>query len=1499
MKNKKIVWLIIVTVIISISTSWAQGSMISIGGEVAPVINTTETYYLSLAPNLTIIQGNWESPQGGQTISQTATSIKIKWTSPNGYVSYRATQTQVGSTNTGPMFASLLVYPVPPPAIPLAPTIGNFCDRNILTYATPPEDVEYFWHTDATDPNIGQDSNKTITLTTGNTIYLSARGIDSGLWSEVRTVNYAKASPTTWYSDADNDGLRDPTGTSVQECNKPLGNWTQSNIIDQCPNEPGSEQQNGCPTTGEVSEGFNTITSRGYDINGTLKAASKSYYNTLGKVIQSQALDIKTNRIWASDIKYDLQNRATLQTLSAPIREFNMFEYEGDFVKKIDNSNYTKTDYDNANNETPNPIGNTYGTLGWYYSSGNIDEDYQDITDYPFAKSIYSTLIPGKVLRTVGGEKINGEWKQTYTFSMRASNELSQTEAFGDSKYNHDNYKIIKTVHRDVHGNENVVFTDTDGKTLATARSGGTNTRSMSIEIGDRRYVDIHVPAGNNMGFTTSPGGSYAVYDLITENKVTPSESLPNGFYRVFGSGVVNYKENYYDYALNEYDLIGRLIASYQPLNKLKTEYKYNTLGQLTYTKSPDEGEAWFKYRRDGQIRFSQNSKQLANTEFSYTNYDGLGRPIESGVFNEGAITFTNADSIIENIDNPATTADEDGLPDTNCSEQQFTTYDALNNADLTTLGAIHNSYSTPTFLAGNVAKTSNGNTTTYYSYDVYGRVKWIVQEIPILGTKTIDYKYDPITGAVLEVDYQRYATTSNDRFIHRYNYDPIDNSLIKVETSADGGNTYTTNAEYKYYETGALKRTEIAPLNGTALQGIDYVYNLNGQLKSINHPSLEQSKDPGGDSNDLFGMMVDYHSTDYNRTQRSNIETTTFGQDQYNGNIKGIRWNSSYQKLSGGKERVYDYRYNKNNWLTDAYYGKYSTPQSTNAKENETYAEIVSSGATLNLEATNSITLLPGFHAQNGSVVTTKIIDVGGFLGTNGDYDVTGITYDANGNIQALKRNKNTVGNNNSMDNLSYNYYSGKPNQLKRVDDAAGDVSGAEDIGDQVGDSSGENYKYNSIGQLEENVDEKIKYFYNASGLVTEIHKNNVPLVKFFYNDKGHRVKKEIYTAGSLTRTDYYVRDATGTTLAIYEGANVKEYTIYGASRLGVYNKADDSSVYQLTDHLGNVRAVVQRSGNDAVAMVATDYYPFGMPMPNRNVEGNYRYKYQGQEKDPETGKEAFELRLWDSRIGRWLTTDPYGQFYSPYLGMGNNPISFRDPDGGFVCDDCPEGIFADGTEHISADGGTYVYDAEIGRWSDGAAITFNVKYTGEKKHYQELGAALLMRGAVINSTAAAVDGHLPFMDAAALISEGLVLTTYGYFAIQTFTHSDYEVSTTTKDTELPSILLYRGVHAKHPGYASALMGVATPFALGPVGHNDPALHNSEDIGNNHSIFTSWTTLKQIANYHATKHGPGGLILTKRFRINQLVPSPDIFDEGEWLVPGVVTGASVSLPSR
>ncbi len=51
-----------------------------------------------------------------------------------------------------------------------------------------------------------------------------------------------------------------------------------------------------------------------------------------------------------------------------------------------------------------------------------------------------------------------------------------------------------------------------------------------------------------------------------------------------------------------------------------------------------------------------------------------------------------------------------------------------------------------------------------------------------------------------------------------------------------------------------------------------------------------------------------------------------------------------------------------------------------------------------------------------------------------------------------------------------------------------------------------------------------------------------------------------------------------------------------------------------------------------------------------------------------PENPWYAFELRMYNQDIGRWFAPDPYGQFASPYLAMGNNPVSGVDPDGGYV---------------------------------------------------------------------------------------------------------------------------------------------------------------------------------------------------------------------------------------
>jgi RHS repeat-associated protein len=84
-------------------------------------------------------------------------------------------------------------------------------------------------------------------------------------------------------------------------------------------------------------------------------------------------------------------------------------------------------------------------------------------------------------------------------------------------------------------------------------------------------------------------------------------------------------------------------------------------------------------------------------------------------------------------------------------------------------------------------------------------------------------------------------------------------------------------------------------------------------------------------------------------------------------------------------------------------------------------------------------------------------------------------------------------------------------------------------------------------------------------------------------------------------------------------------------------------------------------------------NHFPFGMLMPNRSENsGQYRYGFNGMEKDDETKGQGnsydFGSRIYDPRVGRWLSLDPLIKRYpdvSAYSFVSNSPILFVDPNG------------------------------------------------------------------------------------------------------------------------------------------------------------------------------------------------------------------------------------------
>jgi len=83
---------------------------------------------------------------------------------------------------------------------------------------------------------------------------------------------------------------------------------------------------------------------------------------------------------------------------------------------------------------------------------------------------------------------------------------------------------------------------------------------------------------------------------------------------------------------------------------------------------------------------------------------------------------------------------------------------------------------------------------------------------------------------------------------------------------------------------------------------------------------------------------------------------------------------------------------------------------------------------------------------------------------------------------------------------------------------------------------------------------------------------------------------------------------------------------------------------------------------------------YPFGMMMPGRKYEptSGYRYGFNGKENDNEIKGEGnqqdYGLRIYDPRLGRFLSVDALAKKYpelTPYQFASNKPIKFIDLDG------------------------------------------------------------------------------------------------------------------------------------------------------------------------------------------------------------------------------------------
>ena len=323
---------------------------------------------------------------------------------------------------------------------------------------------------------------------------------------------------------------------------------------------------------------------------------------------------------------------------------------------------------------------------------------------------------------------------------------------------------------------------------------------------------------------------------------------------------------------------------------------------------------------------------------------------------------------------------------------------------------------------------------------------------------------------------------------------------------------------------------------------GLDYAYTLSGWLKGINTPTLSPSLDPGADGSgtsqfapDEYGMVLSYYNGDFKRSTSPYISSNAYALNStlplYNGNINS--WISKTQQEyrdNGGSSNNYTrgnvYTYDQLNRIQASNYSYYTG---------------------------TAFTAMPDYHT---------------------DY-----TYDENGNI--LKLNRRGYGNNLKMDSLTYSYVTGK-NQLSFVYDSVTTDVYTTDL--KSGQTTG-NYVYDSIGNMIQDNQAGIAVTWTLYNKIDEVRPlssgSGKPALRFTYDAAGNRVSKEVntqpfpYTGTTPTRlpqyitTTYYIRDASGNIMSVYERTNdsitgktgyytatykLIEQPMYGSSRVGEF---------------------------------------------------------------------------------------------------------------------------------------------------------------------------------------------------------------------------------------------------------------------------------------------------------------------------------------------------------
>jgi len=223
-------------------------------------------------------------------------------------------------------------------------------------------------------------------------------------------------------------------------------------------------------------------------------------------------------------------------------------------------------------------------------------------------------------------------------------------------------------------------------------------------------------------------------------------------------------------------------------------------------------------------------------------------------------------------------------------------------------------------------------------------------------------------------------------------------------------------------------------------------------------------------------------------------------------------------------------------------------------------------------------------------------------------------------------------------------------------------------------GKNESEKYTYDAVGNMirREVVNattgtknRQVEYRYNYQDQLTSVSQNGQLVAEYGYDTSRQRVYAK--TNVSPYKSEKYYTWSGGQIIAEGDtqgGDNIVRYVYSGNQKVAMVrkDKSGNEQVYYFVNNGQGTPVMIVNDAGAVVSRITVDEWGNPSPVEYGNMN---EVNYTGKKYEPATGLYYFNQRYYDPRIGRFLTEDPAGQAFNPYLYAANNPLVYVDPDG------------------------------------------------------------------------------------------------------------------------------------------------------------------------------------------------------------------------------------------